>query len=685
MIVKNEAPIIRKTLENLCAYLTLDRYEICDTGSTDNTIEVIRTFFEEKGIQGNVSQHEWVDFGTNRTLALREAYQKTDYVLIFDADDSIHGDLVLPASLEHDQYLFCFDPEYAYHRPLLLNNRSVEWEFIGVLHEYLSPIDKHRIVSSSEIKGSYHIQSGKHGSRSQDPLKYQKDADLLEKHYEIQKNQNPMLAGRYAFYCAQSHKDQNNIEKAIQWYKICVDNPIQWAQEKYVACMHLGSLYQRQSQPMEALRYWMRSDQYDQERIEGVVEACRYYFGHHDHVHVHMIHRTFGKRQTRPSNTKLFMTEEYYRFPFLEYYNSISAYYCHEHASGYESLKRILFSSTLNQSQYLRSCLENLLFYKTLIEKDSDIERLKLFYRVQDLLSQFPMYRTRGAFQSWNLLYDSSIDGLTAPITILPSPPRKNRKHPLIFFTITACKRLDLFKKTMNSILRHWKDLDRIDYWFCVDDRSTPTDRQEMMRLYPWFDFYWKTELEAGHRCSMNIIFNKIVELNPVYWVQMEDDFCFFQEMDVITHALKGLQKLGSTDHHVGQIMFNRHYAEIIEDYSFVGHVHNNMDNDDDDHFLIHRHIPDPEECARITYRNYHYWPHFSFRPSLILCDAVRSLGNFDSLHTFFERDYATRWFENGYKTAFFPFIISRHIGKLTSQNNKDTPNAYALNHQNQF
>jgi len=408
MIVKNEAPIIRKTLENLCAYLTLDRYEICDTGSTDNTIEVIRTFFEEKGIQGNVSQHEWTDFGTNRTLALREAYQKTDYVLIFDADDSIHGDLLLPAILDQDQYLFRFDPEYTYYRPLLLNNRDVEWEFIGILHEYLSPIDKHRLISSNVLKGSYYIQSGKHGSRSQDSLKYQKDAGLLEKHYHLKLQDDPPLAARYAFYCAQSHKDHNNIEKAIEWYQKCLDHPCQWAQEKYVACIQLGFLYQRhiQSQPLEALRYWMRSYQYDPDRIEGIIEACRYYFDHNDHVHVHALYHTFRMHQEKPiENHKLFMTEHYYRFPYLEYYNSVSAYYCQRHASGYESLKHVLFTiKSSSWSHFLLSCVENLIFYQSVMENDSEANKLCLLEGVQDLFKRFPSFRTPGALKSWNIL-----------------------------------------------------------------------------------------------------------------------------------------------------------------------------------------------------------------------------------------------------------------------------------------
>jgi glycosyltransferase involved in cell wall biosynthesis len=91
MIVKNEAHIITKTFDNLFSYLHFDYWVISDTGSSDNTKQLIIDYFKMKNIPGELLEHEWSDFGTNRTLALQCAYNKSDYLLIFDADDSIHG------------------------------------------------------------------------------------------------------------------------------------------------------------------------------------------------------------------------------------------------------------------------------------------------------------------------------------------------------------------------------------------------------------------------------------------------------------------------------------------------------------------------------------------------------------------------------------------------------------------
>ena len=103
MIVKNEAHIITETLTNILKYI--DYWVISDTGSTDGTQDIIKTFFKEKGIDGELVEHEWTNFGHNRTLAFQAAYNKSEYVWVIDADDLIVGDLEIPKNMEMDMYL----------------------------------------------------------------------------------------------------------------------------------------------------------------------------------------------------------------------------------------------------------------------------------------------------------------------------------------------------------------------------------------------------------------------------------------------------------------------------------------------------------------------------------------------------------------------------------------------------
>ena len=112
MIVKNESHIIIETLKNLCSYIDFSYWVISDTGSTDNTKELIIDFFKDKGVPGELVEHEWVDFAYNRTKALECAFNKSDYVLIMDADDIIKGDIIFPKIMSADTYTFKFGTSF---------------------------------------------------------------------------------------------------------------------------------------------------------------------------------------------------------------------------------------------------------------------------------------------------------------------------------------------------------------------------------------------------------------------------------------------------------------------------------------------------------------------------------------------------------------------------------------------
>ena len=174
----------------------------------------------------------------------------------------------------------------------------------------------------------------------------------------------------------------------------------------------------------------------------------------------------------------------------------------------------------------------------------------------------------------------------------------------------------------------------------------------------------------------MNIIWNKLNELKPKYWIHMEDDFLFHRKLDYITKGIEGLKSLSNQN--VKQILFNINYSEIVADYKMKGHI--NINND----FSIHNHNSQKTDS---NYPNCHYWPHYSFRPSIIDTDVILQLGNFDSSNQFFEMDYANKWTKAGYKSGFFNAITNRHIGRLTSErfNNEHTKNAYELNNESQF
>ena len=84
MIVKNESKIIERLLDSVLPII--DSICICDTGSTDNTVEIIQNFMKNNNLPGEVFSEPFRNFGYNRSIALKKADAWGDYALLLDAD-----------------------------------------------------------------------------------------------------------------------------------------------------------------------------------------------------------------------------------------------------------------------------------------------------------------------------------------------------------------------------------------------------------------------------------------------------------------------------------------------------------------------------------------------------------------------------------------------------------------------
>jgi hypothetical protein len=374
MIVKNEAEIIVDTLQNLYQHIAFDYWVIADTGSTDKTKELICNFFEEKFIPGELVEHEWKDFAYNRTKALESAFNKTDYLLIFDADDRLEGQFKLPEIMDKDKYNLKIGKGFEWVRPLLLTNKK-HWMFKGVTHEFLWHTDN--IERTSDVlQGDYHIVPGTFGCRSKNPNKYYNDAIVLKNAFETEvysPTSDDMLVCRYAFYCAQSYKDAGPIyyQESITWYKkvLSLNN---WAQEKYYACLTLGDLYNRLKDTNNALKYWLKSCDYDNERIEGVVDAMELLRNKGDNMMVNLLYhkyKNYKTPETFENKNKLFVYTLKYN-NLIEFNNSVCAFYANDKESGYECCKKIILNNKI-PIDLMNLTKSNITFYKDFMERDN--------------------------------------------------------------------------------------------------------------------------------------------------------------------------------------------------------------------------------------------------------------------------------------------------------------------------
>jgi glycosyltransferase involved in cell wall biosynthesis len=265
MIVKNEAPVIRRCLDSVLPLI--DHWVIVDTGSSDGTQDIIRTHMT--GVPGTLHQRPWLDFAHNRSESLALARPHADYSLVIDADDFIEPlPESVPQQLTHDSYtLDIIDPPLQYIRKQLLHNR-LEWRYRGVLHEFVHCSEDHSVGHLP-----WRMRRNHDGARRRDPQTYAKDAEVFVRALETERD--PFLRSRYTFYLAQSYRDCHQHTQAIAHY---LQRSIMggWQEEVYYSLYEVGRLKQLMELPdEEVLAAYEAASQALPSRIEALHDASR--------------------------------------------------------------------------------------------------------------------------------------------------------------------------------------------------------------------------------------------------------------------------------------------------------------------------------------------------------------------------------------------------------------------------
>jgi hypothetical protein len=100
MIVKNSGEVLRYCLQENKKWI--DHWTIVDTGSIDNTIDIIKE--ELKDIPGNLYQEEFIDFSQARNKSLELSYKTCQYQIILDDSYVINGGEELRNLLEKSEF-----------------------------------------------------------------------------------------------------------------------------------------------------------------------------------------------------------------------------------------------------------------------------------------------------------------------------------------------------------------------------------------------------------------------------------------------------------------------------------------------------------------------------------------------------------------------------------------------------
>ena len=327
MIVKNESRVIQRCFDSVCDYI--DYWVICDTGSTDGTQDIIKNYFKEKNIPGKLLQHEWVDFGYNRTKAVQAAYRKADYLLLMDADFKfcIHDPNFKRTNLNHDGYQIKYEGALDY-RQLLFASGKKKWKYIGVTHEYITcPNAKN--IGKLDAFTIDHLADG--GCRSD---KFERDIRLLTEGLKTEPDNI-----RYMFYLAQSHKDLKHWNDAIKYYQMRAERG-GWSEEVYYSLYQIGLCKIMRGDPYEEFsKALLKAHKYRPVRLEALhklVNYCRL----NDMMREGYEHAISAINNKYPSQDMLFIEKDIHNWKFYDEL-ALCAYYCDKPMISLKIYKRL--------------------------------------------------------------------------------------------------------------------------------------------------------------------------------------------------------------------------------------------------------------------------------------------------------------------------------------------------------
>jgi tetratricopeptide (TPR) repeat protein len=356
MIVKNESRIIERLFNSVSKII--DSYCICDTGSTDNTVEIIEAYFKERNIPGKIVYEPFKNFCHNRNFALQSCLGMSDYVLLLDCDMVLEikqFDKSMLTSADSFDILQGNDSFYYQNLRIVRNNGL--YKYIGVTHEYIDRPSNNRNISVK--KNELFIQDFGDGGSKGD--KYERDIRLLTDGIKEEPNNV-----RYHFYLANSYHDSGRYEEAINTYKKRIEMG-GWKEEVWYSYFRIGKCYQNMGKFSDALYYWLEGYNFYPQRLEGLYDIIKHYRLNGKNKLAFQFYKIskeiLDKNENRDQylflHNDVYTHSIYYEYIIIAFYNGITNV----------NDQLVPFLNNSNNDSEINNALSNLKFYKHILER----------------------------------------------------------------------------------------------------------------------------------------------------------------------------------------------------------------------------------------------------------------------------------------------------------------------------
>lgn len=355
MIVKNESSIITRLFDSVLPII--DCYCICDTGSTDDTVQVITEYFKKKNITGKVCIEPFKNFCHNRNVALQNCLGMSDFVLLLDADMIIKvNNFTKDMLFGYDNFTILQGNDSFHYKNMRIVANNGQYKYVGVTHEYIEMPPNSK--SGSFKKNTIFINDIGDGGCKSD--KFERDINLLTDGIV-----NEPTNVRYHFYLAQSLHDVGRYEEAIVYYKkrIVFGG---WNEEVWYSYYRIGLSFAKLNKMADAIEYWLEGYEYYPQRLEGLHQLLQHYRINGKHKLGNIIYQTTKQilEQDGDRHNYLFLDNDVYTYKLHYEYTIIACYL------GIKNINDqiVVVLNNSNDGNITNNLLQNMKFYKDILK-----------------------------------------------------------------------------------------------------------------------------------------------------------------------------------------------------------------------------------------------------------------------------------------------------------------------------
>lgn len=284
MMVKNETKRLHVTLNSVIG--VVDALIMFDTGSTDNTIDIIKNFSEKHKINLYLIQGEFVNFSISRNTSLHYADSVgVKYILLLDCNDELRGGQTLKVLANdfmdkpNNSFLLCQEwftgVSDKYYNIRFVKNRC-GWRYRGSVHEWMKdttkegPEPSYPVVRVPDTMNIVLYQD-----RTQDDDKtskrFHRDRELL-----LNDHAKDPKDTRTLFYLAQTCECLGNLEEALHYSKLRLELT-GFIEEIFHSYMRCGNVSLTLSNNWEdSLGWYMKAYEHSL-RAEPLIKIADYY------------------------------------------------------------------------------------------------------------------------------------------------------------------------------------------------------------------------------------------------------------------------------------------------------------------------------------------------------------------------------------------------------------------------